>query len=124
MCEVNIKIGATASKYWAVLHCQCGTGASYKKCIEGERNGSLQSNHLQAAIVAFQALLRPCVVNVYTQSEYVTEAFRQGWLNNWEKSGWRNAKGNIVRNVDQWKELRAAMAPHSARFLYPEREKH
>lgn len=122
MHEVNIETGATASNYWAILRFQDKHGIHHEKHIAAERDGSQQSNYLQATIAAFQALRRPCVVNVYTPSEYVAEAFRQGWVNNWEKHEWRNAKGNLVRNADQWKELRAAMAPHSARFLYPERK--
>ena len=44
-------------------------------------------------------------VTVRTASEYVCNAFLNGWLENWNHNGWKNRKGYDVRNSDLWKEL-------------------
>lgn len=115
--NVAVKIGATASKYWAHLDTE-KNGVVYEKKIEREWEGSINSNLLRAAISALWALNRSCLVDVYTTSEYIVEPFRNGWINKWEKNDWKNAKGKEVRNADLWQELRQAAAPHSVRYLY------
>ena len=119
MNHVKVRIGATASKYWACLETE-KDGTTYEKMIEKEHEGSVHSNLIRAVIDAFRALNRPCMVDIYTRSEYIVEPFKNGWINNWEKHEWKNAKGREVRNAELWKELRRAAAPHSARYLYEE----
>ena len=117
--NVTITIDATASKYWARLDTEV-KGVMHEKRIEREQKGSVNSNLLRAAIEAFRALNRPCMVDVYTKSEYVVEPFRNGWISDWEKNDWKKANGKDVRNAELWKELRKAAAPHSVRYLYLE----
>ena len=31
-------------------------------------------------------------------------AFQNEWLTGWQAAGWKNAKGNTIRNVEQWKD--------------------
>lgn len=117
MQEVKISIGAMQSKYWAYLKFEDKNGVIHEKRIEEDRSASMQSNCLQAAIDAFNALRRPCMVTCEAREEYVIEPIKQGWLCRWEKSGWKTAKGTDVKNSNQWKLLKKAMAPHSVRFL-------
>lgn len=116
---VKVTIGAMPSKYWALLDVEV-KGVTHERKIEQEQEGSKNSNLIRAAIAAFRALNRPCMVDVYTDAEYIVEPFKNGWINNWEKHDWKNAKGREVRNAKLWKELREAAAPHSVRFLYLE----
>lgn len=62
---------------------------------------------LMAAIKGFEALKKPCNVTVHTDSKYVTEAFNQNWIGAWKRKNWKK-----VKNVDLWKRLLAAVAPH------------
>ena len=43
---------------------------------------------------------------------------RNGWVNEWEKREWKNAKGNKVKNAEQWEQFRKVAAPHSVRVIY------
>lgn len=118
MYEVNIEIGADASKYWASLAFEDRNGNIREKQIGADREASKNSNFLQALIEAVKELQVPCMVNVYTNSEYIIEPYKQGWISKWEKNEWRNAKGNQVRNAAQWQEARKVLARHSVRFFY------
>lgn len=120
MYEVNIEIGASASNYWAVLTFEDANGKQHEKQITKERSASKNSNYIQSLIDAYAVLKRTCMVNVHTSSEYIVEPFRSGWIIGWEKNNWKNAKGNEVKNREQWQQLRKLMSNHSSRFLYSE----
>ena len=44
-------------------------------------------------------------IEVRSDSEYVVNAFRKGWLRNWQRKGWRKADGKPVLNPDLWQRL-------------------
>ncbi len=65
-----------------------------------------QRMELTAVIEALKALkVEGWDVEVYSDSAYLVNAFNQGWLEKWQKNGWRNAKGDPVANRDLWEEL-------------------
>jgi ribonuclease HI len=72
---------------------------------------------IQAAIAALQALKAPCRVQLYSDSAYLVNAFRQRWLENWQRNGWRNAKKDPVENQDLWQELLAVIRQHEVDWL-------
>ena len=73
---------------------------------------------LMGAIVALEALKRPCEVDLHTDSQYVANAFNQHWVDGWQRRGWVTAGKKPVKNPDLWKRLLAAMGPHSVRWLW------
>lgn len=78
----------------------------------GEPNTTNNRMELTGVIKALEALKRPCRVVITTDSRYVVDAFRKGWLANWLKNGWRTAGKQPVKNEDLWRELMEAMRPH------------
>lgn len=71
---------------------------------------------LMAVIAGLEALNRPCTVEVYSDSQYVVNAFNQHWVDGWLKKNWKRGKNEPVKNVDLWKRLLAAKEPHSVTF--------
>jgi ribonuclease HI len=72
---------------------------------------------LMAAIVGLEALKQPCEVELYSDSQYLTDAFNQHWLEKWQKKGWKRGK-NPPKNVDLWKRLVQATQPHHIDFVW------
>lgn len=66
---------------------------------------------LMAAIEGLKALRRPCVVDIYTDSEYLRRGVTE-WLAKWKATGWRTAARKPVKNEDLWRQLEAATAGH------------
>lgn len=64
-----------------------------------------QRMELTAALEALSALKEPCLVDLYSDSAYLVNAFLQGWLKNWQKNGWKNANKEEVANQDLWRPL-------------------
>ena len=42
--------------------------------------------------------------SIYADFEYLESAFLQGWIEEWEKNGWKNAKNEPVGNAAMWQE--------------------
>ena len=103
-----------AGGYGVVLLC----GALRRELSEGFRMTTNNRMELMAAIVGLEALNRPCEVELYSDSQYLINAFNQHWIESWQKKGWKRGKNEPVKNVDLWQRLLAAKAPHSVRFIW------
>ena len=73
---------------------------------------------LMAAIAGLEALNRHCQVDLYSDSQYLVNAFNQHWIDSWLKKGWKRGTNETVKNVDLWKRLLAAKEPHEVRFFW------
>lgn len=82
-----------------------------KKLYGAEAHTTNNRMELLAAIKALEALMRPCEVNLYTDSQYLRLGMTQ-WLSQWKKKGWRNSKKEIVKNADLWQTLDKLSALH------------
>lgn len=61
---------------------------------------------LTAAISGLSALQqKDIVVNVFSDSAYVVNCFRQNWYTKWQLNGWRNSKKEPVENRELWESL-------------------
>lgn len=72
---------------------------------------------LTAAAEALEALTRPCVIRLYTDSEYLRNGITR-WHTGWVRKGWRNAAGDPVANYDLWQRVLAAAARHKVEWLW------
>ena len=66
---------------------------------------------LTAAIMALEALNRPCEIDLHTDSQYVKGGVT-GWINGWKRNGWKTADKKPVKNVDLWQRLDEATKRH------------
>lgn len=71
---------------------------------------------LLAVITGLEELNRPCQVEVYSDSQYVVNAFNRHWIEGWVKKGWKRGKNEPVKNVDLWKRLLKAKEEHEVTF--------
>lgn len=72
---------------------------------------------LIAVISALEALNEPCIVELYTDSQYVANAINLGWLESWQKKGWKR-KGGEVKNLDLWVKLIPLLEKHNVTFIW------
>lgn len=105
--------------YGAVLHYRDGNGTLHaKELSQGFERTTNNRMELLGAIAALEALKAPCRVTLYSDSQYVVNAFNQHWVDGWLKRGWKNAKKEPVKNIDLWKRLLVAKAPHTVEFVW------
>lgn len=67
---------------------------------------------LTAVIKGLQCLNRPVSLKIVTDSQYVKNAFTEGWLQNWKKKQWKTSTKADVKNKDLWLELSGLVEKH------------
>lgn len=81
----------------------------------GEPTTTNNRMELTAALRALEALKRHCVVDLYTDSEYLRKGILE-WLPNWKRRQWRTASRTPVKNADLWQLLDALSQQHDVRW--------
>ena len=72
---------------------------------------------LFAAIQGLSALKESCVVNLYSDSSYLVNAFEKHWIEKWQRNGWKTSTKSPVENQDLWKLLLIHVRKHQLRFI-------
>ena len=72
---------------------------------------------LKSVVEGLRALNRPCRVRVHLDSSYVKNAFTNGWLERWQRNGWRTSGKQPVKNRELWQELLAEAARHEIEWV-------
>jgi len=71
---------------------------------------------LTAVIKALKMLKYACEVDLYSDSAYVVNAFKQKWIENWKKNNWKTANKEPVKNKELWQELDNLTQTHKVTF--------
>ena len=89
-----------------------------KELSQGYKKTTNNRMELMAVIAGLKALNRPCKVELYSDSQYVVNAFNKHWIDGWIKKGWKRGKNEPVKNVDLWKQLLEAKEKHQVTFIW------
>ena len=90
-------------------------GDKTKELSGGEALTTNNRMELMAAIMALEALTRPCPVALYTDSQYLRGGVT-GWIHGWKRNGWKTADKKPVKNVDLWQRLDDAAKIHQVEW--------
>ena len=102
-CSGNPGIGG----YGAILR-------SGRKCSELSGYEKLTTNNrmeMLAVITALEALKRPCMVRITTDSNYIVKGMTE-WIEGWRRNNWKNSQKKDVLNRDLWERLLRAADDH------------
>ena len=99
--------------YGTILQYTDRAGKLHEKEIsEGFRSTTNNRMELMGVIAGLEALVKPCSVDVWSDSQYVIKAFNDHWIDGWVKRGWKKADGKPVLNEELWRRLLLAAEPH------------
>ena len=87
----------------------------YSQGYEKTTNNRME---LMAAVAGLEKLNRPCRVELYSDSKYLTDAFNLRGIDGWIRKGWKRGKNEPVKNISLWKRLLKAMEPHEVTFIW------
>lgn len=90
---------------WAAILCLEEGSEEYSGYATNTTN-----NRMEVAAVAkcLQAILKRDDGNEYeihSDSSYVVGAINMGWIQRWQKNGWKTRNGSSVMNKDLWERL-------------------
>lgn len=106
-CKGNPGVGGWGAFLQSGRHC--------KELFGGEANTTNNRMELTAVIQGLAALKRPCIVNIYTDSQYVKNGMQE-WIHNWKARGWKTASKQPVKNVELWQALDAEVNKHQVHW--------
>lgn len=72
---------------------------------------------ITAVIKALEELKYSCVVDVYSDSAYVVNAFEQKWIEKWLKNNWKTSDKKDVKNKELWQRLIELTNIHEVTFI-------
>jgi len=74
---------------------------------------------MMAAIVALRRFETSTEsIQLYSDSSYLVNGIKKGWVVNWQRNGWKKSDGRDVLNIDLWKELIRFTAKGNVRFQW------
>lgn len=89
-----------------------------KKEISGYNpNTTNNIMEITAVLEAVKMLKFPCDITIYSDSAYVVNCFKQGWIYNWKKNNWVNSDKKPVKNRELWEELFKELEKHKFEFV-------
>lgn len=92
-------------------------GRHQKELYGSEANTTNNRMEMTALLSALNALKKDGQqIEVFSDSSYLMDCFRQGWYKAWQKNGWMTSGKKPVENKDLWEKLLAQTARHSIRF--------
>jgi ribonuclease HI len=86
-----------------------------KELSGGEPDTTNNRMELLAVINGLESLKRSARVRICTDSQYVMRGITE-WIAGWKRRGWKTADRQPVKNVDLWRRLEAALAPHQVEW--------
>ena len=90
----------------------------WKRELSGfEKDTTNNRMEMTAVIKALEALKEPCMVEIYSDSAYVCNAFLMGWLESWKANSWRGADKKPVKNQELWMRLDELTSNHEVQFI-------
>lgn len=99
-CSPNPGLGGWGSILISPAH-----GHFRKELSGAEPDTTNNRMELTAALMALRALKTPCRVQLFTDSQYVRNAFEEKWLDKWQRTGWKTSSKQPVQNADLWQAL-------------------
>ncbi len=86
-------------------------GDKVKELSGGEANTTNNRMELTGAIMALEALTRPSLVELHTDSQYLRDGITK-WIHGWKRNGWKTADKKPVKNTELWQRLDTALQRH------------
>ena len=92
--------------YGTILSYTDNTGTEHiREFSQGFVRTTNNRMELMAAIVGLEALIKPCEVELYSDSKYVVDAFNQNWIGSWLRNDWKNSAKKPVKTKELWQRL-------------------
>lgn len=108
-CKGNPGVGG----WGALLRC----GKVEKELFGGVLHTTNNRMELLAVIEALKALTTSCIVEVYTDSQYVQKGVNE-WLEGWKKNNWKTSARKPVKNDDLWRQLDDLLPHHDLSWYW------
>lgn len=104
-----------AGGYGAVLM----QGNKRKEIAQGYRHTTNNRMEILAVIKALELIKTPMqVIKLHTDSKLIVDTMTKGWLQKWQRNGWRKADKTLVLNKDLWEKLAIENSKFKVEYIW------
>lgn len=93
------------------------TGDGEKEICGRESKTTNQRMELRAAVEALRQIPPGSRVQLHSDSAYLVNCFKEGWMKRWLQNGWLTARGEAVENRDLWEQLLELTADRAVNWI-------
>ncbi len=93
-------------------------GKQRKEISGGFKRSTNNRMEIYAAIKGLEVLKSPCKVTLFSDSEYLVNAMKPGWVQRWKEKNWWRNKNEKAANVDLWERLLHLCSLHQVDFIW------
>lgn len=93
-------------------------GDNKKELFGGEDKTTNNRMELMAVIKGLESLKEKCDVTIYSDSQYVINAFKLNWVTRWKRNGWKLGLNKELKNDDLWKTLYNLTLQHEITWIW------
>lgn len=68
---------------------------------------------LSALIEAVKVLTKSCEIRIFTLNERILAPLENGWLKAWKSNDFKNSKGRVIKNSEEWRTLEELLEKHT-----------
>lgn len=79
---------------------------------------------LCALLKSLKRLNKECVLEIRTDSTYLSNNYKNGNLEMWKNNDFRNVKGEKIKNRDLWREISAELDKHEVEIIHEKRHEY
>lgn len=108
-------IGNPGAGGYGVLMVQRGRK---KELSGGYRRTTNNRMEMMAVIEGLRALKSRSSVVLYSDSQYVVRAVKEGWAKGWKANNWKRSRGGRALNPDLWGTLLEQIDRHDVEFRW------
>lgn len=90
-----------------IMRTKRNSGADYESKFSVVESDNATEGRLVLLAIrdSLQRLQYACSVTIHTESTYIANAINNRWMEAWERSSWKNAKGKEVRDSVLWSQI-------------------
>lgn len=92
-----------------------------KKTCQGMRkikDATHSGAQLAALNEALSHMVEKCDIDIYLTDVFVETAFKQNWIEKWEKNNWISARGTEIKHTAEWEQLKELLSGHDVRMHF------
>lgn len=106
-----------AAGKWLVVFTKRNGEPEKREGILWKEKATENSLTLELLRDALAILTKNCSIQVNTRCGHIFGAINSHWVEKWERTGWVNAKGEPVKNVELWQQVYDLMGKHSLKVV-------
>lgn len=90
---------------WGIVVVKADGTEEYSNGYEKTTNSRMEMMAILMALKYAEKHNSTGETNIYSDSNFIVQAFNSHWIDNWKRKGWKKSKNEDVANIDLWKAI-------------------